>query len=78
MIELRVKLKDSFGKWLGGIESVFRRKGRDAGREISAEARPEPRGEAEEALWQAMGWSEPEGRDALAVARRAAGEALLE
>jgi len=76
MVGLKVTVKDSFGKWLGGLESLFRRKGAEAGREISSKERPEPRGDAEEALWQAMGWNEPQGHDALKVAGRVAGEAL--
>ncbi len=77
MIALRVMLKDRFGKWLSGLEGRFRRKEETAAREISAKERPAPRDEAEEALWQAMGWNEPEERDALEVAARAAADALL-
>jgi hypothetical protein len=79
MITLRVALRDSFGKWLGGLESVFRRKSHDAGREISAKKLPAPRDAAEEALWQAMGWNEPQGGSgARDVVSRAAAEALRE
>ena len=76
MIALKVTVKDSFGKWLGGLSGMFQRKGEAAGREISAEARPAPRDEAEEALWQAMGWNEPESEDAGKVVARAVGEVL--
>jgi hypothetical protein len=60
MVGLKITVRDSFGKWLQGLESLFRRKGAEAGREISSKERPEPRGDAEEALWQAMGWNEPQ------------------
>jgi hypothetical protein len=77
MITMRVALRSSFGKWLQGLESVFRRKSRDANREISAKKLPAPRDEAEEALWQAMGWNEPQGGSgARDVVSRAAAEAL--
>jgi hypothetical protein len=77
MVGLKVTLKDSCGKWLGGLGGIFRRKGAEAGSEISSKERPEPRGEAEEALWQAMGWNEPQGGSgAHEVVSRAAAEAL--
>lgn len=76
MLELRVKMKDSFGSWLGGLGRALGVKGREASREASAIERPAPRDEAEEALWQAMGWDEPQGEDAGKVAARAVEEVL--
>jgi hypothetical protein len=76
MIALKVTVKDTFGKWLGGVGRLLGVKGEEAGREISSQERPEPRDEAEEALWQAMGWNEPEGEDAGKVTARAVGEVL--
>ena len=78
MIGMEINLRETFGRWMGGLGAVFGRKGRDAAKDIAAVKRPAPRDAAEEALWQAMGWSEPQQEDALKVARRAAGEALLE
>ena len=75
-MEITVKLKETFSGWLDGLASVFGSKGREASEEISAMARPGSRDDAEQALWQAMGWSEPEGEDALKVVDRVAGEAL--
>jgi hypothetical protein len=77
MISVRIKIKDSLGRWLGGLESIFRRGGRER-REIPLR-RGEPLGDAEEALWQAMGWNEPQGGSgAREVVSRAAAEALRE
>ena len=76
MIGLKVTVRETFGKWLQGLESVFRRKGRDLGREIAIK-RVAPSDAAEEALWQAMGWNEPQGGSgAREVVSRAAAEAL--
>jgi len=75
---MQITVRETFGKWLQGLDGLFRRKGEEAGREISSKERPEPRGDAEEALWQAMGWNEPQGRDALRMAADGAGEVLGE
>lgn len=72
MISVRIKIKDSLGRWLGGLESIFRRGGRER-REIPLR-RDEPLGDAEEALWQAMGWDDPQVRE---VSREAV-DALLD
>ncbi len=68
---MRVTVKDRFGAWLDGLSGMLRRKGDEAQREIAAKDLPEPRDAAEEALWQAMGWSEPQERDSLAIAAEA-------
>ena len=67
-MELRVKVKDGFAPWLGGLRRMFGIKSREASREISSRELPEPRDEAEQALWQAMGWDEPQGADAIQLA----------
>jgi hypothetical protein len=70
MMDLRIKLRDGFSRWLGGVGRALRMKSAEATDEAGAIARPTPRDEAEEALWQAMGWTEPEGEDVAALARR--------
>ena len=76
MIAAKLNLREKLSQWLGGVGRALRLKGDEATDEAGAEARPTPRDEAEEALWQAMGWNDPEGEDAMAVARRKAGEVL--
>ena len=78
MIGMEINLRETFGRWMDGLGAVFGRKGVAASHEISLKPRPAPRDGAEEALWQAMGWTEPQGEDALKVAARAAGEAIAE
>lgn len=76
MIGISVKVKDGLGRWLGGLGRVFSAKGREAALEIGRKERPEPRTEAEKALWQAMGWDEPEDESAAEVAVSKAAEIL--
>ena len=76
MIALKVTVRETFGKWLGGLGEVFTRKGAEVGREISSEVRPPPQDEAEQALWQAMGWDQPAGEDAGKVLARGVAEVL--
>ena len=78
MIECKLVVKESLGKGLGGLGRVFSRKGREAGREMSGKDMAEPRDEAEEALWQAMGCNEPQGGNPLRVAADGVKEALAE
>ncbi len=76
MIGISVRVKEGLGSWLGGLGRVFSAKGREAAAEIGRKERPEPRTEAEEALWQAMGWDEPDGEAAVDVAVGKAAEVL--
>lgn len=75
-MELKVRVKDGVGRWLGGLGKMLGLAGRDAEEELGDAPRPEPRDEAEEALWQAMGWDEPEGEDAGKVVARVVGEVI--
>ena len=78
MIALKVTVRETFGKWLGGLGEAFTRKGAEVGREIFSEARPPPQDEAEQALWQAMGWDQPAGEDAGKITAKAVGELMVE
>lgn len=70
MISARMSLKDGFTRWLGGLGRLLGKAARDGGADLGKAARPAPRSEAEEALWQAMGWDEPkaEAEDAVKAA----------
>lgn len=76
MIAAKLNLRDTFSRWIGNMGRALRLASDEATDEAGAVARPEPRDEAEEALWQAMGWNEPDGEDAAAVARRVAAKRL--
>ena len=76
MIEAEIRKRGRFTEFLDGLRTVFRRKGAEAAAEIGEMERPEPRDEAEEALYLAMGWAEPEGDDALKVMRGKLKEAV--
>lgn len=65
-----VKVREGFGRWLDGLGFSFGRAGRDAAAEIGTMERPEPKTEAEAALWQAMGWGDDEAEDAASVTAR--------
>lgn len=75
MIEVGINKRDGFGAFLGAIGRVFRRKGEEASREVREIQ--EPQSEAEEALFLAMGYAEPDG-DGVQVVERKIEEALKE
>jgi hypothetical protein len=68
MLGARMALKDGFSRWLGGLGRLLGKAARDGGADLGKAARPAPRDEAEAALWQAMGWSEPDAEDAVKAA----------
>jgi len=76
MIGGSVSLRERLGEWMAGVGRALRGKAEEAEDEIRRVDRPEPRDEAEEALWQAMGWSEDERESAVEVATRKAMEGL--
>ena len=78
MIGVAIKVKEGFGRFLGGLGKRLLQAGREAGEEISTIERPAPRDEAEEALWQAMGWADPEGEDSGKVVGRKWQEVISE
>lgn len=76
MLRMDLKLRDRLGAFLGRMEGLLRRKAAEAAEEIPAVERPEPLDEAEQALHDAMGWTEDEAEDAAAVVGRKFREAI--
>lgn len=76
MLGASVKLREGLGRWMGGLGRKLAGAQREVKRELDAGARPEPKTEAESALWQAMGWDEEAADSAAVVAEDAAAKAL--
>ena len=77
MFELRVNVRENFGRLLGKVGQSLRKAEKETELESEKEAGlAEPQSEEEEALHQAMGWSDDEAEDAGDVARKKISEAL--
>jgi hypothetical protein len=72
MLGVGIKVKDSFGKFLGGFARVLRGKGEDLQRESRGGGLPAPASEEEEALYAAMGWDDASGNAAEVAAGKVA------
>ena len=60
MIEAEIKMKDGFGRFMATLGRVFSRKSDAANRDLKGKSH-EPQSEAEEALYLAMGYAQPDG-----------------
>jgi hypothetical protein len=60
MIDAEINMKDGFGRFMATLGRVFRLKSAAASRELKGKPH-EPQSEAEEALYLAMGYAQPDG-----------------
>jgi hypothetical protein len=77
MLGVEIKVKESFGKFLGGFAKRLRGAEREAEDEVQrGGGRPPASSEEEEALYEAMGWNSADEDNAGAVAREKLSEAI--